>query len=52
MTTSETGKDTKIVNKPQDEIAQKSPKPADEKRELTDDEMAAVTGGVQKIREA
>ena len=45
MTSNETEKDAKAAGKPQDETARKAPKPADEKRELTDDEIAAVAGG-------
>ena len=45
MTTNETGKDTKIADKLQDDSAPKAAKPADKKRELTDAEIAAVAGG-------
>ena len=45
MTSNETEKDAKAAGKPEAETAQKAEKPADKKRELTDDEIAAVAGG-------
>ncbi len=38
-------KDAKPLTTPQDDSAPKAAKPAEDKRELTDDEIAAVAGG-------
>jgi hypothetical protein len=38
-------KDAKRLTTPQDDSAPKAAKPSDDKRELTDDEIAAVAGG-------
>jgi hypothetical protein len=38
-------KDAKPLTTPQDDSAPKAAKPSDDKRELTDDEIAAVAGG-------
>jgi hypothetical protein len=41
-----TGKEIKAQDKPLGESALKAPKPSDVPRELTDDEIAAVAGGL------
>ncbi len=41
-----TGKDIKAQEKPVDETAPKTAKPSAAVRELTDDEIAAVAGGL------
>jgi hypothetical protein len=41
-----TEKDAKTLTTPQDDDAPKAAKPPEDKRELTDDEIAAVAGGV------
>jgi hypothetical protein len=48
MTTdqNETEKATKAQDKPRDDSALKDDKPSDVKRELTDDEIASIAGGV------
>ena len=44
----QTGKDAKNLGIPQDESAPKTAKPAEGTRELTDEEIAAVAGGLQQ----
>jgi hypothetical protein len=46
MTSNVTGKDSGTAGKPQDDSAPKAAKPSTDKRELTDDEIAAVAGGM------
>ena len=42
----QTGKDAKTLTIPKDDAAAKAAAPSEVKRELTDEEIAAVTGGV------
>jgi hypothetical protein len=43
----QTGKDVKTLTTPEDDAAVKAAEPSEEKRELTDDEIASVAGGLQ-----
>ncbi|MGO9467811.1 MAG: hypothetical protein ACLQIB_22570 [Isosphaeraceae bacterium] len=48
MTSNESGKDAKAAGKPLDDCAPKAAKPAEVQRELSDDEISAVAGGMAK----
>ena len=45
MTSNETGKDTTTEGKPLDDSTTRAANPSNDKRELTDDEIAAVAAG-------
>jgi hypothetical protein len=46
MMSNETGKDVETAGKPLEESAPKATKPSETQRELTDDEIASVAGGL------
>ena len=43
----QTGKDAKTLTTPKDDAAVKAAEPSEVKRELTDEQIAAVAGGCQ-----
>jgi hypothetical protein len=50
MMSNETGKDIGTAGKPLEESAPKATQPSETQRELTDDEIASVAGGLAAVR--